>query len=80
MVSVSKHLILYKGLVTLIFDHTNYNRNGVLKMGWIITFLVGAIIGAIASSITVDTPSSRGKLTNVSGILATKGEVHFWYR
>jgi hypothetical protein len=80
MVSVSKHLILYKGLVTLIFDHTNYNRNGVLKMGWIITFLVGAIIGAIASSITVDTPSSRGQLTNVSGILATKGEVHFWYR
>ncbi|MED2040721.1 GlsB/YeaQ/YmgE family stress response membrane protein, partial [Bacillus wiedmannii] len=26
----------------------HYNRNGGLKMGWIITLIVGAIIGAIA--------------------------------
>lgn len=35
-----------------VLNHTNYNRNGGLKMGWIITLIVGAIIGAIASSIT----------------------------
>jgi uncharacterized membrane protein YeaQ/YmgE (transglycosylase-associated protein family) len=52
MVSVNEFVILYKSFVTLVFDHTNYNRNGGLKMGWIITLIVGAIIGIIASSIT----------------------------
>lgn len=52
MVSVDKYVILYKSLATLVFDNTNYNRNEGLKMGWIITLIVGAIIGIIASSIT----------------------------
>lgn len=52
MVSVNEFVILNKSFATLVFEHTDYNRNGGLKMGWIITLIVGAIIGAIASSIT----------------------------